>query len=167
MHNLYSLYALLYMYKHIEHVKQCVGSFSMWRCMGTKPARGGSTDLLCCHWAQCYWSSKNWHIPLRRRRDPLCLIAIYMRCKKCTISVACLCVQRRGGTPVFRVEGEDHTGVFGSHGEDWHTRRRILTPAFSAHKMKLVRVNIYLTWPGDIYIILIQVSNYVYWYFCV
>ena len=59
----------------------------------------------------------------------------------CTKSVACTCVQRRGGTPVIRVEGEDHTGVFGSHGEDWHTRRRILSPAFSAHKMKLVRGN--------------------------
>ena len=51
-------------------------------------------------------------------------------------------LQRRGGSIIIRVEGEDHTGVFGSHSEDWHTRRRILTPAFSAHKMKLVRLMI-------------------------
>lgn len=48
-------------------------------------------------------------------------------------------LQSQSGVLVTRVEGEDHTGVFGSRGEDWHTRRRILTPAFSAHKMKLVR----------------------------
>ena len=40
------------------------------------------------------------------------------------------------------MEGEEHTGVFGSRDEDWHTRRRLLTPAFSAHKMKLVSVTV-------------------------
>ena len=48
-------------------------------------------------------------------------------------------LQRQKGLLVTHVEGEDHTGLFASRSEDWHTRRRILTPAFSAHKMKLVR----------------------------
>ena len=50
-------------------------------------------------------------------------------------------LQRQGGVLVAHVDGEDHTGVFGSQSEDWYTRRRILTPAFSAHKMKLVRMS--------------------------
>ena len=53
-----------------------------------------------------------------------------------------VCVlQRQGGSPIIRVEREEYTGVFSSCSEDWHTRRCILTPAFSAHKMKLVRAD--------------------------
>ena len=51
-------------------------------------------------------------------------------------------LQRQNGLLVTCVEGEEHTGVFGSRDEDWHTRRRMLTPAFSAHKMKLVSVRL-------------------------
>ena len=58
-----------------------------------------------------------------------------------TVGYDAYMLQRQNGILASRVEGEDHTGVFGSHSEDWHTRRRILTPAFSSHKMKLVRMN--------------------------
>ena len=44
------------------------------------------------------------------------------------------------GIIVTRISGKVYDGVFSSKGDEWKKRRRILTPAFSANKMKMVRM---------------------------
>ena len=36
-----------------------------------------------------------------------------------------------------------YDGMFGTSGDEWRKKRRALTPAFSSHKMKLVRFKLY------------------------
>lgn len=44
------------------------------------------------------------------------------------------------GIIVTRINGKVYDGVFSSKGDEWKKRRRVLTPAFSANKMKMVRL---------------------------
>ena len=39
---------------------------------------------------------------------------------------------------VTRIDGKIYNNVFIAKGEEWKKRRQILTPAFSANKMKMV-----------------------------
>ena len=45
------------------------------------------------------------------------------------------------GIIVTRINGKVYDGVFSSKGDEWKKRRRVLTPAFSANKMKMVRLS--------------------------
>ena len=47
-------------------------------------------------------------------------------------------MQSRRGFLFARVDGKIHDFIVSTKGDVWRKRRRILTPAFSAHKMKLV-----------------------------
>ena len=47
--------------------------------------------------------------------------------------------KHRGIVMVTRVDGKIYDGVFTSKGDEWKKRRSVLTPAFSANKMKMVR----------------------------
>jgi cytochrome P450 len=38
----------------------------------------------------------------------------------------------------IRVDGKPYDGVFGTSGDEWRKRRHFISPAFSAHKMKLM-----------------------------
>ena len=49
-------------------------------------------------------------------------------------------LQENRGIIVVRIDGIIYDGVFSSKGEEWKKRRRVLTPAFSANKMKMVRL---------------------------
>ena len=49
-------------------------------------------------------------------------------------------MQREGSFLIARVDGKIHEFIVNATDDEWRKRRRILTPAFSAHKMKLVRV---------------------------
>ena len=48
------------------------------------------------------------------------------------------CMQREGSFLIARVDGKIHEFIVNATDDEWRKRRRILTPAFSAHKMKLV-----------------------------
>ena len=48
------------------------------------------------------------------------------------------CMQREGGFLFARVDGKIHEFIVNATDDEWRKRRHILTPAFSAHKMKLV-----------------------------
>ena len=47
-------------------------------------------------------------------------------------------LQKQRGILVTRVDGQLYDGVFATKGDEWKKRRHVLTPAFSANKMKLV-----------------------------
>lgn len=47
--------------------------------------------------------------------------------------------KHRGIVMVTRVEGKVYDNVLSAKGDKWKKRRSILTPAFSANKMKMVR----------------------------
>ena len=40
---------------------------------------------------------------------------------------------------MVKVDGKMYDGVFATSGDDWRKRRHFISPAFSGHKMKLVR----------------------------
>ena len=50
---------------------------------------------------------------------------------------ACL-LQDQHGILVTHVDGKMYDALFGASSDEWRKRRRLLSPAFSAHKMKLV-----------------------------
>ena len=54
------------------------------------------------------------------------------------ITVIVIVLQRERGALVLRVDGKVYDPITKACDDVWRTRRRILTPAFSAHKMKLV-----------------------------
>ena len=49
-----------------------------------------------------------------------------------------LLMQSQRGFLTARVEGKTHDFIVTTRDDVWRKRRRILSPAFSAHKMKLV-----------------------------
>ena len=56
----------------------------------------------------------------------------------------CTCfvpLQKQRGILVTHVNGKVYDGVFASNGDEWKKRRHVLTPAFSANKMKLVSMH--------------------------
>ena len=62
-------------------------------------------------------------------------------CEWCVAALRLLPLQKQRGIIVTRVDGKIYDGVFASNGDEWKRRRHILTPAFSASKMKLVSVH--------------------------
>ena len=59
-------------------------------------------------------------------------------CTCCMWRLYHLPLQENRGIIVTRIDGKIYDGVFSSKGEEWKKRRRVLTPAFSANKMKMV-----------------------------
>ena len=53
-----------------------------------------------------------------------------------------LSLQGSQGFLTAHVDGKTHDVIFSTRDDVWRKRRRILSPAFSAHKMKLVSVGI-------------------------
>ena len=45
--------------------------------------------------------------------------------------------QNQHGILVTHLDGKMYDGMFATSGDEWRKKRRALTPAFSAHKMKL------------------------------
>ena len=56
----------------------------------------------------------------------------------CVVALYLLPLQKQRGILVTHVDGKVYDNVFTSIGDKWKKRRQILTPAFSANKMKLV-----------------------------
>ena len=64
-------------------------------------------------------------------------------------------------TPLGAVyfDGQKRKDLFSSKGEEWKQRRHILTPAFSAHKMKLVmKMNIFAVIKLSVYVLNFQLQ---------
>ena len=47
-------------------------------------------------------------------------------------------MQSERGVFTAHVDGKDHEMMFSAHDDVWRKRRHVMSPAFSAHKMKLV-----------------------------
>ena len=56
----------------------------------------------------------------------------------CVVALYLLPLQKQRGILVTHVDGKVYDNVFTSIGDKWKKRRHVLTPAFSANKMKLV-----------------------------
>lgn len=49
-------------------------------------------------------------------------------------------LQNQHGLLVTHIDGKMYDGMFATSSDEWRKRRRALSPAFSAHKMKLVNL---------------------------
>ena len=64
-------------------------------------------------------------------------------------------MQKQRGFLFARVDGKIHDFISSAADDEWRKRRRILTPAFSAHKMKLV---------GEV-VITLNLMHFIYIYY--
>ena len=68
-------------------------------------------------------------------------LCLYLLCLPYTSTIE-LSLQGSQGFLTAHVDGKTHDVIFSTRDDVWRKRRRILSPAFSAHKMKLVSVGI-------------------------